>query len=195
MMGDWVEVGQVVKLQIHRRHLRDLDGGEYRLDPLAEVSTLRITADGPIGFDGASWIVDCHHRYHPQASSHRRARALSIGFTSHYEDIWKRFTPIPLGAGGENLIVSSDEVISEGELDGGIRIGTPQASILVSGAKVAEPCVAFTRLVTGRSEASAHELADDREHLRNGIRGFVMPLDGIDLFDVVPGSPVAIRAA
>ncbi|MDE0138869.1 MAG: hypothetical protein OXM57_10720 [bacterium] len=192
-MGDWVEVGQVVKLQIHRRHQRD--EGVYRLDPLAEVSTLRLTPDGPIGFDGGSWIVDCHHRYHPQATSHRPGRALSIGFTSHYEDIWKRFTPIPLGASGENLIVSSDEVISESELDGGIRIGNPQASILVSNAKVAEPCVAFTRLVTGRAEASAQELAEDRERLRNGIRGFVMPLDGIDLFDVTPGMPVAIRAA
>ena len=192
-MGDWVEVGQVVKLQIHRRHQRD--EGVYRLDPLAEVSTLRLTANGPIGFDGNSWIVDCHHRHHPQATSHRPGRALSIGFTSHYEDIWKRFTPIPLGASGENVIVSSDEVISEAELDGGIRIGTPQASVMVSGPKVAEPCVAFTRLVTGRSEASASDLAQDRERLRNGIRGFVMPLDGIDLFDVVPGMPVAIRAA
>lgn len=192
-MGDWVEVGQVVKLQIHRRHQRD--EGIYRLDPLAEVSTLRLTPNGPIGFDGNSWIVDCHHRYHPQASTHRPGRALSIGFTSHYEDIWKRFTPIPLGASGENVIVSSDEVISESELDGGIRIGNPRASILVSNAKVAEPCVAFTRLVTGRAEASAQELAEDRERLRNGIRGFVMPLDGIDLFDVTPGMPVAIRAA
>ncbi|MDE0369780.1 MAG: hypothetical protein OXI84_06540 [bacterium] len=192
-MGDWVEVGQVVKLQIHRRHQRD--EGIYRLDPLAEVSTLRLTPNGPIGFDGNSWIVDCHHRYHPQASTHRPGRALSIGFTSHYEDIWKRFTPIPLGASGENVIVSSDEVISEAELDGGIRIGTPQASVMVAGPKVAEPCVAFTRLVTGRAEASASDLAEDRERLRNGIRGFVMPLDGIDLFDVVPGMPVAIRAA
>ena len=192
-MGDWVEVGHVVKLQIHRRHQRD--EGVYRLDPLAEVSTLRLTADGPIGFDGASWIVDCHHRYHPQATSHRPGRALSIGFTSHYEDIWKRFTPIPLGASGENVIVSSDAVISEAELDGGIRFGTTQASIQVSDARIAEPCVAFTRLVTGRAEASAPELAEDRERLRNGIRGFVMPLDGVDLFDVVPGMPVAIRAA
>ncbi|MXY76441.1 MAG: hypothetical protein F4Y40_05065 [Acidimicrobiia bacterium] len=192
MAGDWVEVGQVVKLQIQRRPLRD--GEDYRLDPLAEVSTLRLTPDGPIGFDGVSWIVDCHHRHHPQATNYRPGRALSIGFTSHYENIWKRFTPIPLGAGGENLIVSSDQVISEAELDGGIRIGTSQASILLSDAKAAEPCVAFTRLVTGRPEAKARELAEDRERLRHGVRGFVMPVDGIDLVDVTPGTPVAIRA-
>ena len=192
-MGDWVEVGQVVKLQIQRRPLRD--GEDYRLGPLAEVSTLRLTPDGPIGFDGVSWIVDRHHRYHPRATTYRPGRALSIGFTSHYENIWKRFTPIPLGAGGENLIVSSNELVSEVELDGGIRIGTPQASILISDAKAAEPCVPFTRLVTGRPEASARELAEDRERLRHGIRGFVMPVDGIDLFDVTPGTPVAIRAA
>lgn len=192
-MGDWGTVGEVVKLQIHRRHMRD--GEQYRLDPLAEVSALRLTPHGPIGFDGRSWIVDCHHRHHPQAASHRPGRVLSIGFTSHYEEIWKRFTPVPLGAGGENLIVSSDEVISEADLAGGIRIGTSEVSALVTGARVAEPCVAFTRLVTGRLEASAAELSDDRERLRHGIRGFVMPLDGIDPFDVAPGTPVAIRAA
>ena len=192
-MGAWVTVGEVVKLQIQRTPLRD--GDRYLLGPLAEVSALRLTGPGPIGFDGTSWIVDRHHRHHPQAAPYRRARALSIGFTSHYEEIWKRFTPIPLGAGGENLIVSSAEVISEADLRGGIRIGTSEVSALVTGARVAEPCVAFTRLVTGRFEASAGELAEDRERLRRGIRGFVMPLDGIDPFDVTPGTPVAIRAA
>ena len=192
-MADWVEVGQIVKLQVHRRRQRH--GTEYRLDSLAEVSTMRLTPDGPIGFDGVSWVVDSHHRHHPEGATHSPGRALSIGFTSHYEDIWKRFTPIPLGAGGENLIVSSDEVVSQAELDGGIRIGTFQASVRISDAKAAEPCVPFTRLVTGRAEASARELVEDRERLRHGIRGFVMPLDGIDLFEVVPGMPVAIRAA
>ena len=192
-MGDWVTVGEVVKLQIQRTPLRD--GDRYLLDPLTEVSALRLTGPGPIGFDGTSWIVDRHHRHHPQAAPYRRARALSIGFTSHYEEIWRRFTPIPLGAGGENLIVSSAEVISEADLRGGIRIGTSEVSALVTGARVAEPCVAFTRLVTGRFEASAGELAEDRERLRQGIRGFVMPLHGIDPFDVTPGTPVAIRAA
>lgn len=192
-MADWVEVGQIVKLQVHRRRQRH--GTEYRLDSLAEVSAMRLTADGPIGFDGVSWVVDSHHRHHPEGATHGPGRALSIGFTSHYQNIWNRFTPIPLGAGGENLIVSSDEVVSQAELDGGIRIGTPLASVRISDAKAAEPCVPFTRLVTGRAEASARELAGDRERLRHGIRGFVMPLDGIDLFDVVPGMPVAIRAA
>ena len=192
-MGDWVEVGEVVKLQIHRRHLRDRE--RYRLTPLAEVAALRLTPEGPMGYDGDSWIVDCHHRLHPQAASHNPARALSVGFTSHYRQIWRHFTPIPLGAGGENVIASSDGLITEADLAGGIRIGPADAPLMVSAPRVAEPCLSFTRLVTGRPEASAGELAEDMDRLRRGIRGFVMPLDGIEPYDVMPGMPVAIRAA
>ena len=104
-MGDWVDVGRVVKLQVQRDLLRR--GPVYGTGNLAEVSVLRLTPDGPIGFDGSSWIVDRHHRAHPASARYDPARALSIGFTSHYEYIWGRFDPIPLGSAGENLIVET----------------------------------------------------------------------------------------
>lgn len=191
-MGDWVEVGQVVKLQVQRDRLRR--DNAYRLHNLAEVSVLRLTPDGPIGFDGSSWVVDRHHRAHPASALYDPARALSIGFTSHYEYIWRRFDPIPLGSAGENLIVDADRLVSLNDLRGGIRIETSDNAASIATAAVAEPCVPFTRLVTGRPDARAAEIVEEKNQLRRGIRGFVMTLDGIDNFDVSPGARVSIRA-
>lgn len=191
-MGDWVQVGEVVKLQIQRDRLRR--NHIYDTHNLAEVSAMRLTPDGPIGFDGSSWVVDRHHRAHPSAVPYNPARALSIGFTSHYEYIWRRFTPVPLGAAGENLIVDTDRFVSLSDLIGGIRIENSQASASISTAAVAEPCVAFTRMVTGRHDALAAEIVEERNQLRRGVRGFVMALDGMDNFGISPGARVSIRA-
>ena len=191
-MGDWVEVGQVVKLQVQRDRLRR--DNAYRLHNLAEVSVLRLTPDGPIGFDGSSWVVDRHHRAHPASALYDPARALSIGFTSHYEYIWRRFDPIPLGSAGENLIVDAGRLVSLNDLRGGIRIETSDNAASIATAAVAEPCVPFTRLVTGRPDARAAEIVEEQNQLRRGIRGFVMALDGIDNFDISPGARVSIRA-
>jgi hypothetical protein len=190
-MGDWVDVGRVVKLQVQRGLLRR--GPVYGTGNLAEVSVLRLTPDGPIGFDGSSWIVDRHHRAHPASARYDPARALSIGFTSHYEYIWGRFDPIPLGSAGENLIVETDRLISLPDLEGGIRIHNSEASVAIATSAVAEPCVPFTRFATGRHDARADEIVEERNQLRRGIRGFVMAVDGIDNFDISPGARVSVR--
>ncbi len=191
-MRDWLEIGSIVKLQVQRDRLRT--GDNYHLHPLAEVSRLRLTPDGPIGFDGSSWIIDCHHRSHPSASRYQPERVLSIGFTSHYEQIRDMFEPIPLGAGGENLIVEADRVLELKDLERGFRIESADGTAFIPTAAVAEPCVAFTRLVTGRPDARAADLAEPRDRLRRGIRGFVMALAGIDNFDVSAGDRVSVPA-
>ena len=191
-MNDWVDVGRVVKLQVQRDLLRK--GPVYSTNNLAEVSVLRLTPDGPIGFDGSSWVVDRHHRAHPASARYDPARALSIGFTSHYEHIWEMFDPIPLGSAGENVIVDADRLVSVTDLSGGIRIETSDGSTSIATAAVAQPCVPFTRFATGRPDARADEIVDERERLRRGVRGFVMALDGLDNFDVSPGALVSIRS-
>lgn len=189
-MRGWIEVGQVVKLQVQRDRL--LKKNKYRLHNLAEVSVLRLTPDGPIGFDGVSWVIDCHHRAHPSAIPYKPARVLSIGFSSHYEHIWNMFEPIPFGAAGENLIVQADRLIGLDDVRRGIRIRSSTGDALIRTAAVAEPCVPFTRLVTGRPDARAADIVKERNCLRKGIRGFVMALDSIDNFDVRPGDRVSI---
>ena len=191
-MRDRVVIGQVVKLQVQRNRLRK--GDTYGLQYLSEVSALRLTPDGTIGFDGASWVIDCHHRAHPSAVPYKPERVLSIGFSSHYEYMWRMFEPIPFGAAGENLIVQTDRLIRLEDLDRGIQIESSTGTVLIRNPAVAEPCVAFTRLVTGRPDARAADLVEERNRLREGIRGFVTALDGIDNFDVSPGDLVSIPA-
>lgn len=191
-MSEWSEIGRIVKLQVQRDRL--LKDNLYRTGNLVEVGAIRLNPDGPIGFDGASWVVDRHHRAHPASARFDPGRALSIGFTSHYEYMWGRFDPIPLGSAGENLIVEADRLVTLPDLAGGIRIDSTGASTVIPTAIVAEPCVPFTRFVTGRDGAAARELVDDRNCLRRGIRGFVMALEGTDNFDVRPGDRVSIRA-
>lgn len=191
-MSEWIDVGRVVKLQVQRDSLRD--GPVYSTRHLAEVSVLRLTPDGPIGFDGASWVVDRHHRAHPASARYNPARALSIGFSSHYEYMWERFDPIPLGSAGENVIVDADNLVSLTDLLGGIRIDTPDGSASIATAAIAQPCTPFTRFATGRHDARADELVEERDQLRRGVRGFVMALDGLDNFDVRPGALVSIRS-
>lgn len=191
-MSDWAEIGEIIKLQVQRNRLRQ--GDVYSLKHLAEVSVLRLTPDGPIGYDDSSWAIDCHHRAHPSAVPYKPRRVLSIGFSSHYEYIWRLFEPIPLGAAGENLIVRTDRLIGLEDVRGGIRFDSNTGTAFVRTAAVAEPCVAFTRLVTGRPDAKAAEIVEERNCLRQGIRGFVMALDGVDNFDVAPGDRVSIRA-
>ena len=192
-MGEWNDVGRVVKLQVQRDQLRR--GPVYSTRNLAEVSVLRLTPDGPIGFDGASWVVDRHHRAHPASARYDPARALSIGFSSHYEYMWERFDPIPLGSAGENVIVDSDRLVSLTDLSGGIRIETSEGSVVFERAAVAQPCVPFTRFATGRQDARADELVEKRDQLRRGVRGFVMALDGLDNVDIRPGAQLSIRSA
>lgn len=191
-MTEWVEVGRIVKLQVQRDSLRK--GPVYSPRNIAEVSVLRLTPDGPIGFDGASWVVDRHHRAHPASARYDPARALSIGFSSHYEYMWERFDPIPLGSAGENVIVDADRRVSLSDLRGGIRIETSQGPAAIATAAIAQPCVPFTRFATGRHHARADELVEQRDQLRRGVRGYVMALDGLDNVDVHPGALVSIRA-
>lgn len=192
-MGEWNDVGRVVKLQVQRDQLRR--GPVYSIRNLAEVSVLRLTPDGPIGFDGASWVVDRHHRAHPASARYDPARALSIGFSSHYEYMWERFDPIPLGSAGENVIVDSDRLVYLTDLSGGIRIETSEGSVVIERAAIAQPCVPFTRFATGRHDARADELVGKRDELRRGVRGFVMALDGLDNVDIRPGALLSIRSA
>lgn len=191
-MTEWRHVGRVVKLQVQRDLLRR--GPVYSTKSLAEVSVLRLTSDGPIGYDGTSWVVDRHHRAHPASARYDPARALSIGFSSHYEYMWERFRPIPLGSAGENVIVDSARLVSLADLSGGIRIETSEGSATIATAAVAQPCVPFTRFATGRLDARADELVEERDRLRRGVRGFVMALDGLDNVDIRPGALLSIRS-
>ncbi len=190
-MADWRYVGEITLLQMQ---LYPMTGkGGYDLRALVEADRLRLTPDGAFGLSQHAWIVDRHHRHHPDARRWDTSKTLSFGFTAHYDHMWSLFRKTPLGQAGENVIVKTDEMLTIDDLAGGLMIETRDGTIELTSPEVAEPCVEFTRFLTGRENADARDLKPWRERLRNGVRGYVVGIDGADPFEIAPGDRLSVR--
>lgn len=191
-MSEWVPIGEIAMLQIQRIAL--VKDKQYYPGPLAECDRLRLTPEGVFGLVGGSWILDRHHRHHPDAKHWNEHRAISIGFTSHYEHMWETFRQTPMGSAGENVIVVADEMVLPEQIAGGVRIETEDGAFELAGPRVAEPCVGFTRFMTDRPEAGPYEIDPERQKLRNGVRGYVTGLHDVGVLDMAVGDKLSIRA-
>ena len=109
--------------------------------------------------------------------------------------MWDLFRQTPLGLAGENVTVSAQEMLTIGDIAGGLRIETGDDGIEFTNPEILEPCVEFTRFMTGRSDADARQLKSDRERLRGGVRGFVVGVPGPEPIEISLGDGVAVRAA
>ena len=111
-MADWNYVGEIKLLQMQ---LYAMTGaGAYDLEALIEADTLRLTPDGFYGLSGRSWIMDRHHRDHPDSRYWHASEVLSFGFTSHYDHMWDLFRTTSLGIAGENIIVDAPSMLAIG---------------------------------------------------------------------------------
>src|SRR5205807_934486 len=120
------DVGAIVRLQIQRSSLKTGEKPHRRYDPapLLSVERLAVTPDGVLGLsDGDAWLVDVHHRAHPQTKNEDGLHGVSVGFTAHYDAMRARFgdhlTP---GCAGENLLAVADRRLSYEELAEGIAV-------------------------------------------------------------------------
>jgi hypothetical protein len=191
-VAEWRFIGEV---QLVQMQLYVMTGsGGYDLDALIEVERLRLTPDGFYGLSNYAWIMDRHHRHHPDARYWHAEHVLSFGFTSHYERMWKMFRPTPVGIAGENIIVDTPDMLTIDDIAGGIRLETDHGTMEFNSPEIAEPCVEFTRFLTGRRDATASELKPWREMLRNGVRGYVVGVEGDEPFEVAKGDRVLVRA-
>ncbi len=189
-MRQWLEVGEISLLQIQSGEMTG--AGAYKTDLLFEVDRMRLTPDGVYGLLDGAWIVGRHHRHHPAARHWHPGNALSFGFTSHYDNMWDLFSQTPLGIAGENVIVGADDLLTLADIAGGLRIETDQGQIQFDGPQIAEPCVEFTRFISGRPNATAREIKPDRELLRQGVRGFVIGIPAGEPFDIAACDRLAV---
>src|SRR2546428_5861218 len=120
------DVGAIVRLQIQRSSLKTGEKPHRRYDPapLLSVERLAVTPDGVLGLsDGDAWLVDVHHRAHPQTKNEDGLHGVSVGFTAHYDAMRARFgdhlTP---GCAGENLLAVADRRLGYDELAGGLAV-------------------------------------------------------------------------
>jgi hypothetical protein len=128
------------------------------------------------GWDGSAWLLDVHHVAYPMERQ-GAPRALSIGFTGHYDLMRERFGDrVSDGVAAENVIVENDRRVRFGDVAAGLVIQTENGpQIELAGAAVAKPCRQFTSYLLGLSEmASRDQIEEDLDFLGEGMRGFVM---------------------
>jgi hypothetical protein len=170
-------IGEIELLQIHGDLL--VPGDSFDPKPLIEVDALSIDQAGVVGWTGHSWALDVHHRSWPGRGGRR---PVSIGFTSHYDRMWRRFRDIPLGTAGENIVVRADDVVRLDDLGSGVSIrGGDGREVILTKPVVARPCRQFTSfLLELPYKAALEDIADELEFLDGGTRGFIFSVDGLE---------------
>jgi hypothetical protein len=172
-------IGTVTRLQIQRGSLKrgEKPTRVYDPAPLLSVPALTVSPDGALGaspHEADTWIVDVHHRAHPQTKNEDGVHGISIGFTSHYMAMQEHFGKrLAVGCAGENIIASVDRRFTYDELAGGVAIlsaeGTERVRLKVL--QVAHPCRPFTGWALGK-QVEPEELKKHLQFLDNGTRGF-----------------------
>jgi hypothetical protein len=172
-------IATIARLQIQRSSLKT---GEkptrvYDPAPLLAVPRLRVTPDGVLGGGsdgGSTWIVDVHHRAHPETKNEDGLHGVSLGFTSHYAAMRERFGDrLVVGCAGENIIAAADRPFTYDDLAGGVAILAPDGHerVRLRVLDVAHPCRPFTGWALGR-QVEPEELKRHLQFLDNGMRGF-----------------------
>jgi hypothetical protein len=192
MRDSWQPLGPIVRLQIQRDRLI---GETYDPAPIVESDRLILTSSGALAPFDEGWMIDSHHRDHPSRSHWNADRTLSIGFTSHYAAMKGHFGVAPLGCAGENVTVGCDNPVTLDDLAGGVLIRAPGRKLMLQGIRIAQPCVPFTTFLLGRPGASDGEVAEHRDFLRDGMRGFVVGLGDLEgPLEIRVGDEVLVRS-
>ena len=172
-----VEIGRLVQLQIQRSSLKTGDKPHRVYDPapLLSVAEIWVSPDGILGRGPeGSWVVDVHHRSHPQTKNEDGLHGISVGFTGHYDAMRERFGErISAGCAGENMIAQNTGRISLNQIAGGLAILGPDGSekLRFDVLKVAHPCRPFTGWALGR-HVEPDALKANLQFLDDGTRGY-----------------------
>jgi hypothetical protein len=167
-------LGRITRIQVHRRHVQV--GPDYRPEGLVAVKRGAIDSGGMTGWDGEAWLLDVHHVAYPMERN-GAPRALSMGFTGHYDLMRERFGDRAAdGVAAENIIVDAEGRVRLEDVAEGLVIQTQGGShVELADPRVAEPCRQFTSYLLGLPEMALREqIQDDLEFLGEGMRGFVM---------------------
>lgn len=176
-MNEWQPIGRIVRLQVQTQSVKqDLPDGTrvYRpADALLQVETLQVDAQGAIVTHNGQTIIDKHHARHPD-SHHNGSNPISVGFSTHYERIRRRFgTDIQLGMAAENIIVETARFLEEADLTGELAIrGTDGTLTIINDLYGIPPCRPFTIYCLGDQQPEAADLKAGLQFLTGGMRGF-----------------------
>ena len=179
MINDWQRIGRVVQLQIQVKSMKQtLPDGIRIYQPekaLHRVDAFKIDADGASAIIDGQLVLDKHNARHPE-SHNNGSNPISIGFSSHYKALRKRFGEhVALGVAGENVIVETARTFSEDDFqfDSEIAFQTQDGELIVIQDLFAmPPCKPFTRYCLGYDPDDPHMIKSSLQFLTNGMRGF-----------------------
>lgn len=188
-------IGTITRLQIQRGSLKrgEKPTRVYDPSPLLSVPALNVTPDGALGgtSDGA-WVVDVHHRGHPETKNEDGLHGISLGFTSHYHAMREHFGGrLEVGCAGENIIATADRRFGFDDLAGGVAIVSPDGEerVRLKVLQVAHPCRPFTGWALGK-QVEPEELKKHLQFLDDGMRGFYCVGEGVGTVSL--GDSVAV---
>ncbi|HEY3079018.1 MAG TPA: hypothetical protein VGM69_03850 [Chloroflexota bacterium] len=171
-------IGQVVRLQVQTGSLKVGERPNRRYDPSPITSVARLTIDdgGVTGWNKrGDRLDDVHHRDHV-ASKNNGRNPVSLGFTSHYAAMRRRFGDhLADGVAGENVLVASPTELLDGEGDFLIEGRYQGRRVRLTRVLVAAPCVEFSRFALGRPTAEDAEgplVKSALQFLQRGMRGY-----------------------
>jgi hypothetical protein len=160
-------IGTIARLQVQRSSLKlgERPRRWYDPAPLLAVPSLSLDEFGVVGqVPEGTPVIDVHNRKHP-ASRHGSGNGISLGFTSHYAQMRRRFGEhIVDGIAGENIIVQTNLVFCAADLAKVIVVETASGPVTLEGVRVIEPCVEFSRYALGYRGQPGHDLATPAEH-------------------------------
>ena len=187
-------IGAIARLQIQVNPLTA--SGVYEPQHLVSVERASLSAAGMLGWDGRAWVVDAHHTAHPRSRGGGR-RALSVGFSGHYEAMTARFGAAPVGIAGENVVVEGPP-LRHPEIRGGLLLRrTDGTEIELRGPRVASPCAEFTSFLMGfDGPRPRDEIAAELSFLDAGTRGYIVDvghLEGVE--EIRVGDEILLNGA
>lgn len=177
------ELGKVKLVQVQPSGLiiETRSGYFYDVSRRVVVEKLLITSLGieATTADGEH-VLDIHHINHPD-KAYGDDDLVSIGFTSHYQAMRKRFGEhMQDGTAGENIIIEYDQEVWMDDLGAQIAIEnkTTGKKTLLDVLSFAAPCDEFSHFVAGSQSERlpAAKLKQTLEFLHNGRRGFLLGL-------------------
>ena len=176
------ELGRVKLVQIQPSGLivQTETGEVYDPSRRVEVDSLLVTQLGVESVIHGERVLDIHHIDHPDKAYDNRD-LVSIGFTSHYEAMRKKFGEHMVnGAAGENIIIEYDHEIWMEDLGEqitfeNVKTGKRSSFDVV---RFAAPCNEFSHFAAGSQDERlpADELKSALQFLNNGRRGFLLVL-------------------
>ncbi|MCP4142460.1 MAG: MOSC domain-containing protein [Chloroflexi bacterium] len=177
------ELGKVKLVQIQPSGLiiETPSGYFYDVSRRVEVDSLTINSLGiEATLANSEHVLDIHHINHPD-KAYDDDDLVSIGFTSHYEAMRKRFGEHMVnGSAGENIIIEHSDEVWLGDLGQQIAIENADTGqkLFMDVLSTAAPCDEFSHFVAKSQDKRlpAAELKSTLQFLHNGRRGFLLIL-------------------